>query len=72
MEQKELRDLENLCIQEQPPHCSAVCPLSVDVRGMLAAVSSGDFDFAARIYKKAVPFPSILARICDQPCMNLS
>ena len=32
MEQKELREWEYRCIQEQPPECIAACPLHVDAR----------------------------------------
>lgn len=68
MDQKELRELENRCIQEQPPVCAAVCPVHVDVRGMTAAITKADFSTAFNLYRKAVPFPGIISRICNQPC----
>lgn len=68
MEQKELRALEERCIQEQPPACNAACPIHVDVRAMLAEISKGDFTAAAKILKKTLPFPGIISRVCDQPC----
>ena len=41
MDQKELRDWEAKCIQEEPPACRAGCPLSVDARAFaLAPVSA--------------------------------
>ncbi len=68
MDQKQLREQENRCIQEQAPGCTAACPAHVDARGLAAAMAKGDFAEALKIYRKAVPFPGIISRICDQPC----
>ena len=68
MDQEELGKLESRCIQEQPPACSAACPVHVDARAMAAAIATGDFASAAKIFKKSVPFPGIISRICDHPC----
>jgi glutamate synthase (NADPH) small chain len=68
MEQEELRQLEDRCIQEQPPACTAACPVHLDARALAAAVAQGDFAAAAKIVKKTLPFPGIISRICDQPC----
>ncbi|PKN10222.1 MAG: hypothetical protein CVU72_01915 [Deltaproteobacteria bacterium HGW-Deltaproteobacteria-7] len=70
MNQKELREQENRCIQEQAPACSAACPVHVDVRGMTAAIAKGNFDDAQELYRKSIPFPQIISRICDQPCQK--
>ncbi len=71
MEQDELHRLEDQCIQEQPPNCSAACPVHVDVRAMMAEAARGDFTEAAKIFKKTVPFPGIVSRVCDQPCRSV-
>ena len=68
MEQDELRNLESRCIQEHPAACAAACPVHVDARAMAAAIGKGDFVAAAKIFKKSVPFPGIVSRICDHPC----
>lgn len=68
MEQQELRELENQCIQEQAPTCTAACPIHVDVRAMMGAIGRGDFTAAAKLLKRTVPFPGIMSRICDHPC----
>ncbi len=68
MDQKELREQENRCIQEQPPACTASCPAHVDARGLAAELAMGDFAAAYKLYRKSVPFPGIISRICDQPC----
>ncbi len=70
MDQKELRELEAKCIQEQPAACVTACPLHVDARGLAGAFRKGDFAGSLTIYKKAVPFPEIISRICDQPCQS--
>jgi Fe-S oxidoreductase len=68
MEQRELREWENKCIQEHPPACTAACPVHVDVRSFIAAVAKEDFQGAANILQKKLPFPRIIANICDRPC----
>ncbi len=68
MDQHELRRLEDLCIQEWAPWCTATCPVHVDVRAMTAAVAKGDFQAAAKFFVKSVPFPRIISRVCDHPC----
>jgi len=71
MEQDELHKLEDQCIQEQPPNCAAACPVHVDVRAMMAETAHGNFTEAAKIFKKTVPFPGIVSRVCDQPCRSV-
>lgn len=71
MDQKELRELEAQCIQECAPPCSAACPIHVDVRGVSAEISRGDFAAALKLLKKTLPFPGIIGRICDQPCQSV-
>ncbi len=68
MDQKQLHELENRCIQEHAPACTATCPAHVDVRGLTAEIAKGDFAAAYKLYRKAVPFPGIISSICDQPC----
>lgn len=70
MNQQELREQENRCIQEQAPACAATCPAHVDVRGMTAEIARGDFAAAFRLYRKTVPFPGIISRICSQSCQT--
>ncbi|MGC8660777.1 MAG: hypothetical protein ACP5U1_17070, partial [Desulfomonilaceae bacterium] len=68
MNQKELRELENLCIQECSPWCMSNCPVHVDVRSMCNAITQKDFSKALNIFLKTVPFPRIISHICDHPC----
>lgn len=68
MDQQLLRTREAKCIQEEPPGCTAACPVHVDARGMIAAMRKGDYAASVSLYHKAVPFPRIISRVCDQPC----
>ncbi|MGN1016991.1 MAG: pyridine nucleotide-disulfide oxidoreductase/dicluster-binding protein [Faecousia sp.] len=65
---EELEAIEHLCVHEQPPYCSAACPLKLDTKAMVAAIASGDFDRALALYEKITPFPHILCAACEAPC----
>ncbi|PIE57349.1 MAG: hypothetical protein CSA33_08750 [Desulfobulbus propionicus] len=68
MDQKELREFESLCVQEDPPFCTAACPIHVDVRSFIAFMNKGKLRDARKILDRAIPFPEIIGRICDHPC----
>ncbi len=68
MDPRLVRDREAQCIQEQPPACSTACPIHLDARGVIERVRKGDFRGGLTIFSRYVPFPGILARICDHPC----
>jgi L-lactate utilization protein LutB len=45
---KELREQENiLCSRTRSAECTAACPVHVDVRGLIAAITKGDYAAAA-------------------------
>lgn len=67
---REIQQMEELCVQNHAPACEAACPVHVNVKAMAEAVKSGDFTIALKIFNKKVPFPGILARICDHPCQT--
>lgn len=68
LDQTRLHELEELCVQEQPPACMSGCPLHVDGRSICSAIAAGDFDSALEIYKKTVPFPGIVSSLCSGHC----
>ncbi len=68
MEQKELRDWEARCIQEEPPLCRAGCPLGVDARAFVQAMARDDMASARAILEKSMPLASIVGRLCEAPC----
>ena len=71
MDQRDLRALEEKCIQEEAPVCKARCPIHVDVRGFLKKIAQGSPDEAFHILASTMPFPGIVGRICDHPCQNV-
>jgi NADPH-dependent glutamate synthase beta subunit-like oxidoreductase/formate hydrogenlyase subunit 6/NADH:ubiquinone oxidoreductase subunit I/ferredoxin len=50
------------------PPCQNKCPSRIDIPGFLKANAEGDFVESARIFKRTIPFPSILGRVCPAPC----
>ncbi len=68
MDQKELRELEAVCIQEEPPACRAGCPLNVDARAFALAMAKSDLDGARAILEKSMPMAELTARLCEAPC----
>lgn len=68
MDGDQVKAWEALCIEEQPPACAAACPLSVDARAMAEKMAAGDFAGAIALYARVVPFPAIIAHICEHPC----
>jgi glutamate synthase (NADPH) small chain len=70
MDQKALRELELRCIQEEPPWCTATCPLHVDGRALAGHIGQGRWEDAWKVLRKSMPLPRILGRICDAPCEN--
>ena len=68
MDQEKLREWEYKCIQEEPPECTAACPIHVDARLFVKEMGRGDREAAFKVLAKTMPFPGILGRICDHPC----
>lgn len=68
MDAAQVKGWEARCIEEQSPACSAACPLGLDARAMLETVKTGAFAAAFDIYQRSIPFPAIVAHICDRPC----
>jgi len=50
------------------PPCQNKCPSRIDIPGFLKANAESDFRESARIFKRTIPFPSILGRVCPAPC----
>jgi ferredoxin len=50
------------------PPCQNKCPSQIDIPGFLKANAEGNWRESARIYKRTIPFPSILGRVCPAPC----
>ncbi len=50
------------------PPCQNKCPSHIDIPGFLKANAEGEFRESARIFKRTIPFPSVLGRVCPAPC----
>src|SRR3954453_12128295 len=50
------------------PPCQNKCPSHIDIPGFLKANTEGNFIESARIFKRTIPFPSVLGRVCPAPC----
>lgn len=71
MEQDELKRQEDKCTQENPPTCTAGCPIHVDARKLMLDIQNKDLKSALATLQKKQPFPGIIGRICDHPCENV-
>ena len=71
MEQDELKRQEDECIQENPPACTAGCPIHLDARKLMLDIQKQDLKSALATMQKKQPFPGIIGRICDHPCENV-
>ncbi|TBW36128.1 FAD-dependent oxidoreductase [Siculibacillus lacustris] len=68
MDAEQVKLWEGRCVEEQPPACVAACPLHLDVRAMMGKTAAGDFAGAFAVYARFIPFPAIVAHVCDHPC----
>ena len=50
------------------PPCQNKCPSHIDIPGFLKANTEGNFVESTRIFKRTIPFPSVLGRVCPAPC----
>ena len=65
---EEMESMVARCVYEEPPFCSAACPLKLDVLAFLEAAAAGSFKKALQLYEKIAPFPLILSAGCEAPC----
>jgi hypothetical protein len=50
------------------PPCQNKCPSHIDIPGFLKANTEANWRESARIFKRTIPFPSVLGRVCPAPC----
>jgi len=48
--------------------CQAACPLGTEAWRYIAHISRGEYEEAYFVIRKANPFPSVCARVCNHPC----
>ena len=49
------------------PPCQNKCPSHIDIPGFLKANTEGSFIESTRIFKRTIPFPSVLGRVLSGP-----
>ena len=54
------------CIQCKKPRCIKGCPVEIDIRGFIQAITDDDLPEALRILKRKNAFPAICGRVCPQ------
>ena len=62
------KDIEALCLENEPPFCTASCPFALDILDFMSKVQRGGTSGAYRLYSNTVAFPEIVSRFCDAPC----
>ncbi|HEY6056629.1 MAG TPA: FAD-dependent oxidoreductase, partial [Candidatus Limnocylindrales bacterium] len=50
------------------PPCQNKCPSHIDIPGFLKMNAEANWRESTRIFKRTIPFPSILGRVCPAPC----
>jgi formate dehydrogenase major subunit len=50
------------------PPCQNKCPSHIDIPGFLKQNAEGNWRESSRIFKRTIPFPSVLGRVCPAPC----
>lgn len=50
------------------PPCQNKCPSHIDIPGFLKANAEAAWRESVRIFKRTIPFPSVLGRVCPAPC----
>jgi NADPH-dependent glutamate synthase beta subunit-like oxidoreductase/formate hydrogenlyase subunit 6/NADH:ubiquinone oxidoreductase subunit I/ferredoxin len=50
------------------PPCQNKCPSHIDIPGFLKANAETNWRESTRIFKRTIPFPSVLGRVCPAPC----
>ncbi|HSO29638.1 MAG TPA: FAD-dependent oxidoreductase [Candidatus Sulfomarinibacteraceae bacterium] len=50
------------------PPCQNKCPSHIDIPGFLKQNAEGNWRESTRVFKRTIPFPSILGRVCPAPC----
>jgi len=63
-----MKALEERCIQEHLPPCASICPVHVDVRGMIHHIQKDNLEKAFELFRQKVIFPGLIAHLCDHPC----
>jgi len=53
---------------KRTPPCQLACPAGVDIRGFINYIKQDMVEASARLLNQALPYPSIVGRLCTYPC----
>lgn len=53
---------------KRTPPCRLACPAGVDIRGFINYMKQDMLEASARLLDQALPYPSIVGRLCTYPC----
>lgn len=53
---------------KRTPPCQLACPAGVDIRGFINYIKQDMLEASARLLDQALPYPSIVGRLCTYPC----
>jgi glutamate synthase (NADPH/NADH) small chain len=59
---------ENQCVEEHRPACGAICPLHIDIRGIIRSLKNNDISTATKLWQSQSYFPHLIAKSCSAPC----
>ena len=71
MDLDKLLEISNQCIHNEPPVCTASCPIHLDVIAFVSEIEKGDFEKAYKLLESRLPLPRLLGKICDHPCESV-
>jgi NADH-quinone oxidoreductase subunit F len=57
-----------VCSELMGAPCQSACPLGTEAWRYVAHIAHGEYEDAYQVIRKANPFPSVCARVCNHPC----
>lgn len=71
MDLDKLLETGDRCIHDEPPACTASCPVHLDVEAFVTETEQGNFKNAYKLMEKRIPFAGVIGMICDHPCEDV-
>ncbi|MDL2253487.1 NAD(P)-binding protein [Ruminococcaceae bacterium OttesenSCG-928-I18] len=65
---REMRVVMRACTQEEPPECTATCPVHFNAKGMCKNLLEGHAEKPLETYQAKVLFPRLVSAFCLAPC----
>ncbi|GLB31406.1 hypothetical protein LAD12857_33290 [Lacrimispora amygdalina] len=71
MDLDKLLEISNQCIHNEPPVCTASCPVHLELIEFVSEIEKGEFEKAYKLMESRIPLTRLLGKICDHPCENV-